>query len=125
MTSLCVDTAIRLMSCKPKVAVIGHSFIKWLDKDIRNVHLTYLQWNFGLAQCKVKICWSSGWEVLDGDRFNSVIAPFLEDFSPDIAIIQIGGNDIDGEVQSITVSSELEALATRSLNRFGITHVFI
>ena len=70
------------MTSLPKIAVIGHSFIKRLARDIRDRSITDLKRNFNLSQCDVKFCWSGGWEVLDFVRFDNVIAPFLRSYRP-------------------------------------------
>ena len=115
------------MYLRPKVAVVGHSFTKRIERDIRNVRLSDLKRNFGLSQCDIKFRWSGRWEILEVERFSGVIAPFLQDFHPDIVVLQLGGNDIDsnGDVQTLSVAGGLEDLATWLINTFGVTPVFI
>ena len=115
------------MAYLPKVAVIGHSFIRRLDKDMRDPRNTNIRHNFNLAQCKTHFRWSGGWEVQDKERFNTVIAPFLRQVLPRIVILQLGGNDIDKDeaLQTISVASEIEALVMRLLNEFGVSRVII
>lgn len=115
------------MDPRSKVAVLGHSFIRRMDRDIRNVQLAELQRNFGLAQCRVQFRWSGGWEVFDAGRFNSVFRPFLQVFHPAVVVLQVGGNDIDcsGDLQTLFLASEIEDLAQRLINVFGVTQVFI
>lgn len=111
-----------------KVAIVGHSFVRRLDKDIKDTNKREFKRNFDLAQCQVRCRWSGGWQVLDMERFNGAIAPFLRDFRPDVVVLQLGGNDIDNTkhaVQSITVASRLEELAMKLINEFFVRRVYL
>ena len=82
----------------PKIALIGQSFIRSLDFDIRDRRKVELKINFDLSQCQVKFHGTGGWKVLNMSHFNIVIGPFLRDFNPDIVVIQLGVNDVDSVV---------------------------
>ena len=116
------------MTSLPKIAVIGHSFIKRLARDIRDRSITDLKQNLNLSQCDIKFCWSGGWEVLDFVRFDNVIAPFLRSYRPNVVVLQVGGNDVNTSgqtVQTISIAGALDELAMRLLNTFGVSSVYI
>ena len=125
----------------PKVALIGHSFIRRLDLDIRDRRKVELKRNFDLSQCQVKFRGTGGWKVLDQNRFNVAIAPFLRDFNPDIVVIQLGGNDVDSAAfiqagenavdqvaenwKCLAIASDLEDITTKLLNDFNVRRIYI
>ena len=66
--------------------------------------------------------------MLDRDRFNFVIAPFLRDFKPDVVVMQVWGNDVDNTdetVQSLSIASNLEDIATELINDFHVRRIYI
>ena len=94
-----------------KNALVGHSYCRRLNKDIRDGNQVQLKRNINLSQCQVKFRWSGGWEVLDRDTFNFMIAPFLQDFKPDVVVMQVGGYDVgnkDETVQSVSIANNLD-----------------
>ena len=65
------------MALLPKIALVGHSYCRRLNKDIRDRNKVELKRNFDLSQCQVKFRWTGGWEVLDRDRFNGTLSLML------------------------------------------------
>ena len=123
----CIAFLFNVMSL-PKVALVGHSFIRRLNHDIQSKDKFGLHRNFNLSQCWIKFRWSGGWEVLDKDRFDSVFVPFLKDFRPHVVVLQVGGNDVnntDTMVQSISIASEMEELAIKLIYEYCVKLVFI
>lgn len=81
-----------------RVLVLGHSFIKRLHRDILNRWYPNLVQHLNLRQAGVivKLVGLSGGTIdtLLEDEENRVRKAMLR-FSPDIVILQIGGNDLD------------------------------
>ena len=108
-----------------RVAIIGHSFIRRLNDDLNSYHNYELKPNFDLNQCTVRLKGSGGWHVQDTEHFDSLFKPFLDSFKPQIVIIQLGENDLDGAAQPLNVANDLEVLSSKLISDFGGKIVFV
>ena len=79
------------MGSRTNVLIIGHSFIRRLQNDVHERH--DLHSNLNLDQCVVQ------YYGVGGATVASLLHDFrlrekLEEFRPDVVILQIGGNDV-------------------------------
>lgn len=74
---------------RPRILVLGHSFIRRLFSDIR---AGILPDNFDLAQCEIQ-GFGIGGGTVRGLRNDRRLCNLLDNFQPHAVILQIGGND--------------------------------
>ena len=82
---------------KSRILMLGHSFLRRLEDDINAPYKPQLHCNFGLEQCEVFFVHDGGWKISANYKtflkeVRSKLASKPSSF--DVAIIQIGGNDL-------------------------------
>ena len=101
------------MATLPKVLIFGHSFIDRLQGSIRNCQDSVLLDNFGLRQCEVTLAGFGGLCISKNlERFNRAHSVLLPDCDYDIAIVQIGSNDITPDSSPVDLARKILDFAT-------------
>ena len=95
---------------KPRILILGHSFIRRLHEHINRPNESAYTAKFGISTpeflCK--------WHGVGGRTIDKVLKydlSIVEDFGPDIVLLQLGTNDLPNS-PAITVGSSLEHLVT-------------
>ena len=92
-------------SNRPRVLVIGHSFVRRLRDALPSPDRTGPDMN--LEQCYVYFYGIGGLQVADAPAFLARIKPVLQDKRPDIVVLQIGENDIcSPTISSLSLASK-------------------
>ena len=114
------------MAVNPLVNVlaIGHSFIRRLRDDILSRTYNDLHDNFGLNQCIVHFL-HEGTILPDYDNFLYSVNNKIPAIRFHVAVIQIGGNDIDNGCCPLLLASKLQDFANWLKDYHKIQHVYI
>ncbi|OWF52047.1 hypothetical protein KP79_PYT00653 [Mizuhopecten yessoensis] len=103
-----------MASIKPRVLVLGHSFIRRLFEAVDSGKFAE---NFGLKQCQISGRGYGGGTVR-GVR--SSCRHYLEQFQPHIVILQIRGNDLcDSKLSADSLAYDIYNFALEMSNNFG------
>ena len=120
------------MACNMPIEVVflGHSFTRRLKEDIDDANYPKLQNNFGLRQCNVHFVHRGGWSILPnyGNFLNEAEgkipkSTFRGRFK--VAILQLGGNDMDGNVCPLLFASKLDDFVKWLESEYGIFYTYI
>ena len=101
-----------------KVALVGHSFISRLEKDMHTRSDMAKDFNLGI-ELTIKSFYKPGARISNMDEF----IPQIVDFKPDILFLQIGGNDIPQKEPEV-IAEQILDLSTK-LIQSGIKRVYI
>lgn len=74
-----------------RILIVGHSFISRLAQDIQRDPI--IDVDFNLKQCEIRCFGVSGTSLEILEKHNGLIE-FMNQYKPNIVILQIGGNDI-------------------------------
>ena len=112
------------------VLFLGHSFVRRLQNDIDSGKIPNSHTNFGLNQCQVHYVHNGGWSLLpDYNKFLREIevripkATYSGRFK--VAVLQIGGNDVDGKVCPLSLASKLDDFVRWLESMYGINNTYI
>ena len=100
---------------KPRVLILGHSFIRRLENDINSPHKPWLHVNVGLEQCDTCFAHEGGWKISPNYKtFLDEVREKLRSLSPSFSavVVQIGGNDLClQDCKPIELASKIEDFA--------------
>ena len=106
----------------PKVLILGHSFVRRLQSDLRAQFDERADVTFGLVGT-AEICMHGV-----GGRTVQKLTKYdlgrVKQFSPDIVVPEIGTNDLVNERAEV-VGSAIEVLVRRLLNQYAVRHVVL
>ena len=108
----------------PKVLIFGHSFIDRLQNSVRACP-TLLS-DFGLKQCIVNLAGFSGLCIGKKlDQLSRILSLLFSDDGYDIAILQLGSNDINTDTTPVELGSRIVDFAKYLITSQGIKIVYI
>ena len=109
----------------PRVAILGHSFIRRLNGDIQDSNKPEFVHNFDLKQCIVKSCGVSS-ATINKLKGNHDVDSFLLEFQPHILIVQLGENDLcDENLRPETAADKIFGYIKEIKQTFGIITAII
>lgn len=114
------------MSGNGDILVLGHSFVKRLDKELKYGEDRFIN-NFGLVGQEVTLVGIGG---LTLDRlkreFKNGLRFHLEKVEPSVLIVQLGGNDLcSSSVDAVSLASEFIEFFGCLRDRYNIAKVYI
>ena len=113
-------------SHRPRVLIIGHSFVRRLQEALHSPNNPDLAPDMKLSQCDVFLFGIGGLKISSAPAFLGRVKTVLEDKRPDICILQIGENDLCSHtVRPLSLASTIDDVACSLLSDFQVSVVYV